>query len=42
MPRLVQSRASSAAFYVKDVSKDMVTKVSEATGIEDIQAHPGF
>ena len=39
LPRLVQSRAATGSFYVKDVTGETVEKVKQATGIDDIQAH---
>ena len=37
--RLTQSRAMTAAFYVKDVTQEVLAKVSEATGFDDLQAY---
>jgi len=40
--RLCQSRAMTGSFYVKDVTKDVLKAVSEATGIPNLQAHLWF
>lgn len=40
--RLCQSRAMTGSFYVKDVTKDVLKAVSEATGITDLQANLWF